>query len=333
MKIFVYEAVTGGAMVRQDPPAALVYEADLMVQALLADLGELAGISLITTRDERLPVVEGIETVVVDRMHDPLAAFDRCLALADAAWVIAPETGGELERLSRRVLDGGRLLLGSHPDAVAIASSKRATVETLTATGVPVVPTFTAADELPQLPGRWVVKPDDGAGSEDTVRVADAAAAHELLRAGAGRLVAQPWIDGESLSLSLLCHQGLALLASVNRQETRFAEGGRLSLAGITVNAVTDADGHFTALADQVAAAMPGLHGWCGVDLIRGAGAITVLEVNPRLTTSYAGLHAALNLNPAGLMLDLLRLGQLPVLELPAESQPHHLDLGLTHAA
>ena len=31
-----------------------------------------------------------------------------------------------------------------------------------------------------------------------------------------------------------------------------------------------------------------------------------MLEVNPRLTTSYAGLRAALNVNPAALVLDLL---------------------------
>jgi predicted ATP-grasp superfamily ATP-dependent carboligase len=51
---------------------------------------------------------------------------------------------------------------------------------------------------------------------------------------------------------------------------------------------------------------MPGLAGYVGVDLIVGENAITVLEVNPRLTTSYAGLRRAIGANPARLVLDLL---------------------------
>jgi tyramine---L-glutamate ligase len=35
-------------------------------------------------------------------------------------------------------------------------------------------------------------------------------------------------------------------------------------------------------------------------------GDLVVLEINPRLTTSYAGLGRALGCNPAGLVLDLL---------------------------
>ncbi len=331
MNVFVYEAVTGGSLAQQEPAPSLVHEADLMVRALLTDLGALEDVTLLTMRDARLPPIAGVETVMVRSNHDPVAIFDHCLGQVDAAWIIAPETDGELERLSRRVLAAGRRLLGSHPDTIAIAASKRATVEILATTGLAVVPTFTAADDLPLLPGRWVIKPDDGAGAEDTVTVADAAAAQAEIRAAAGRLVAQPWIDGEALSLLLLCHEGAALLASVNQQEIRFIDG-RVSLAGINVNAIADTDGTFAGIAALVGAALPGLYGWCGVDLIRGAGAITILEVNPRLTTSYVGLRRALDFNPAELMLQLDRTGTLPGLPRRESGTSVRLDLGVSHA-
>ena len=54
---------------------------------------------------------------------------------------------------------------------------------------------------------------------------------------------------------------------------------------------------------------MPGLAGYIGVDVIVGDADIRVLEVNPRLTTSYAGLEQAIGCNPAELILDMFYNG------------------------
>ena len=59
-------------------------------------------------------------------------------------------------------------------------------------------------------------------------------------------------------------------------------------------------------LASQIAEAMPMLTGYIGVDVILHEGGVSVLEINPRLTTSYAGLHGALVYNPARLLIDLI---------------------------
>ncbi len=47
--------------------------------------------------------------------------------------------------------------------------------------------------------------------------------------------------------------------------------------------------------------------GYVGVDIILTERGPVVLEVNPRLTAAYAGLHASIGCNPAGLVIDLLR--------------------------
>jgi predicted ATP-grasp superfamily ATP-dependent carboligase len=65
----------------------------------------------------------------------------------------------------------------------------------------------------------------------------------------------------------------------------------------------------FQALATQIVTALPGLAGYVGVDLIAHYAGdewrYAVLEINPRLTTSYVGLHQACGLNPAQLILDM----------------------------
>jgi predicted ATP-grasp superfamily ATP-dependent carboligase len=46
-----------------------------------------------------------------------------------------------------------------------------------------------------------------------------------------------------------------------------------------------------------------------GIDLVDTDEGPVVLEVNPRLTTSYVGLADTIGTNPAGLVLDLLKAG------------------------
>jgi hypothetical protein len=47
--------------------------------------------------------------------------------------------------------------------------------------------------------------------------------------------------------------------------------------------------------AGRAVESVPGLFGWVGVDFIREeSGACTVLEINPRVTTSLVGLRACL---------------------------------------
>ncbi|HEX5632331.1 MAG TPA: ATP-grasp domain-containing protein [Gemmatimonadales bacterium] len=327
MKVFAFEFASGGGFTGQPLVPGLAREGDLMLRALVDDLALLPGIEILTSRDPRLPPLPGIRTIVPSPGEDGFALFARGVAACDAAWPTAPETGGTLARLADETVRQGRTLLGCLPDAVRIAASKRATFHALRDAGVPVVPTFALADELPPLHGPWVVKPDDGAGCEDTHLVADWSVARERLQAFPDRLVAQPWIDGTALSLSLLCAEGRATLLACNLQHPRVADG-EVSVEGITVNAVPDAGGRLAELAAGIAAALPGLRGYVGVDLIGAPGGPVVLEINPRLTTSYCGLRGALGINVAGMVLDLLRPAGSATHGTPGHGTPVTISLG-----
>jgi predicted ATP-grasp superfamily ATP-dependent carboligase len=54
------------------------------------------------------------------------------------------------------------------------------------------------------------------------------------------------------------------------------------------------------------------LFGYVGVDLIATDSCPVVLEINPRLTTSYVALKDALGANPAAQVLALAAGGDLP---------------------
>ena len=313
MRVFVFEYVTGGGLLGAGLPPSLVREGDLMLRALVADLAALDGVECIITRDARLapPRLPADCRPVHDAADFP-RVWAQALAGADAVWPIAPEHKGILEGISQAILAADRPLLNSRPAAVRTAASKLRTIRLLEAQGVPVVPTFGAADRLPPLPGPWVLKPDDGVGCLGIrlCRDRDSLSRYWEQLTQADTFVAQPFIQGTAVSLSLLAKDGEASLLSVNRQRIAVMDEG-LILLGCVVNGLGAGDPRWRRLAGDVTAALPDLWGYAGVDLIAAAEGPLVLEVNPRLTTSYVGLRESLQRNPAGLVLDLLADGAL----------------------
>ena len=304
LKVLAFDYAIAGGPGARAVPCALAQQGGMLLQALLADLGAVPGVEVHT-----MPAAgdAGWDGGAAPGSQAFDERFADCVQAADAVWPLALETEGLLEGLSRDILRGKRVLLGSAPGAVRVAASKHEMARALAAAGVPAVPTYSPHARLPEGPGAWVVKPNDGAGCLDTRLFSDRAAALAHIRANAGQdYVLQPFVAGELGSMSLLCCDGKAWVLSCNRERVAVRDN-RFHFLGSTVNGLVDADGALAGLAQQVAAALPTLWGYVGVDFIRSALGTVVLDVNPRLTAAYAGLHASLGCNPAGLVIDLLK--------------------------
>ena len=310
MRIFVVEYITGGGLRTGELASDLLAEAETMVAALLEDLAVIPGLHILLSRDPRLPRPSlPLDIYTPAKDADVWQEWRRCLDRCDAVWPIMPETDGLLERISHLAVEVGCELIGSRPEAVRIAASKLHTYRHLERHGIDVVPTYTLADSIPAGVPRWVTKPDKGVGGEgirivDTLLPSDADA--DLL--GAEDCVVQPYIAGLPASLCLLCYEGEARLLSVNKQLVAEVDG-RFQVRAIHVNGLGQVN-WYEELADSIASAMPQLWGYVGVDLICTQCGPVVLEVNPRLSLSYAGLHQVLGINPAMLVLRLLSEGR-----------------------
>jgi predicted ATP-grasp superfamily ATP-dependent carboligase len=323
VKIFVFEYTSGGGLQDHALPDALMRQGAIMHRALIADLLAINDVEVITMRDAGLPALDlrrSARIVPVRGSGACIECFDACVQGADAVWLVAPECGGILEQLSRKVEASGRILLGCEPDAVHLAASKLDTAQRLADAGIAVVATHASEARLPDGPGAWIVKPSHGAACINTrifsgvqkawswIADQDGGAARGSEAAGdaaRGGYVLQPFAAGQACSLSLLCCDGAVQVLSCNVQRVAVRDN-QFHFLGSTVNGIVDVDGELASLARRIVAAIPGLWGYVGVDVIRTLQGIVVLEVNPRMTTSFAGLHAAIKRNPAQLVLDLL---------------------------
>ena len=312
MKILAYDHHTAQYDTAGSRLSASGFHPDRPLQALLADLSRLPQVEVTVLRDAALPLLNAPSSVRVFACDaaDAAAALEDCMAEADAVWPVAPESAGILEQASRHILDCDRLLLGSHPDAVRVFASKHRTSRVLKAAGIAVVDTWRLDEPAPDVAGAWVVKPDDGAGCSETRIFPDRDAARAWIgERDAGQYVLQPYIHGKPRSISLVCADGRVLLMSVDEQRMAVFDN-QLHYLGSTVSGVRDPQRHYRTLAEQVVAAVPGLWGYVGIDFVMSAHGPVVLEVNPRVTVSHAGMRQSIGHNPSQPLIELLQSGQ-----------------------
>lgn len=279
-----------------------------MLCAVARDFLQLPDCRLQLMRDHRIPAAEFPgETTPVQSSREEGERLRDFAAQADYTLLIGPEMNGLLLERVRACEQVGARLLSPDSAFVAIASHKTITADRLAEQGVavPRAISWSPGEPFPsRFPYPAVLKPVDGVGSEDTYRLENA-------NADAGRFGSrQRWrleqfCEGMPASIAAICGATSTLYLPVCRQ--RISNDGRFTYQGGRVLTDVRLNQRARRLAMQTMAALPPTRGFVGIDFILGASHEgehdVVLEVNPRLTTSYVGLRACVRNNLAQAML------------------------------
>jgi predicted ATP-grasp superfamily ATP-dependent carboligase len=321
VRIFVSEYVCGGGWPSETIGGSLAVEGRAMLCAVVDDLSRIAGVEVETTWDARLgrSPFSRAQTTQTESPADELRHFRRLAAACDATLVIAPEFDGTLLSRCRIVEEAGGRLLGPGSRAVALCTDKLRLAVHLREAGIETIPAenFTWDDTRPNSPADGprefpvVIKPRDGAGSQNTWLVKSADEFIRLRTEFAGDLprgefVAQPYVGGQAASVALLFAPSQQEVEILVPAEQRISGDGRFRYLGgrLPLRKADSAALQRTALA--ACRSIPGLRGYVGVDLIVPSaepGRPIVVEINPRLTTSYLGYRALAESNLAEWML------------------------------
>ncbi len=313
-RVLVYEYLTGGGLYSRryatGEVASLVAEGQSMAEAVCTDLNRIAGVEVVRMVDARLPLAHlPYRYVTVGSSQEETDALSTWSRRADWTLLVAPETGQRLVRRCELVeRSGGRLL---SPDAqfVALAGDKCATAGLLGqhAISTPFGVCVPALTTLPRdFPYPALLKPCDGAGSVATYRVTSFEQFDAHL-AGTPSMRLEQWVDGKPVSVAALT--GPRARRCLPACGQRISDDGLCRYLGGSTPLHAPLAGRATRLAAAVLEALPDTNGYVGIDMILGADAggadDVVLEVNPRLTTSYVGLRQRAVTNLAEAMLNI----------------------------
>lgn len=304
----------------------------MMRDALLRDLQDCVSLEgeryhIVAMHDARLsPAVHAHDNYAIQGDFDAFeTAFKQLISQVDYVWLIAPETDGILLRLSEHCYaleeaNNKTCLIGCGYDAILTGTSKSLAFEALAEANIHTLPVysgdvlletayFNALCQDSQGIKRWVAKVEDGAGCEGMRLFDSLTALRDWLIAEdlAMNYFAQPFQTGLPASFCMLCAGGKAWLLSANLQHIAETSDG-FTLKGVTLNGATSYWQRFETIARKLAKAMPDALGYMGVDVIIDGeqDQMFVIDINPRLSTSYVGLREAISANPAQLILDCI---------------------------
>lgn len=283
-----------------------------------------------------------VECLIIGNPRDESAVFRRLAAECDATYVIAPELDDLLTQRVHTVLDAGGRSLNAAPDAIAACSDKWETCRRLSAAGIPTVRTarFDPMSRTVPFDFPVVLKPRFGAGSQDTFLIRDADQLHAAAacfsskeRAVSGQpsavsdqnnrkskienpkshrteAVVQPYIPGRTLSVAAIFRSDGTLRELWPVGEQKLSDDGRFTYLGGRIPAPLDplpwACSPLSTLGSRLSSAVPGLRGYIGFDLIlphTPDAPPSIVDINPRLTTSNLGYRALSQTNLAGRVL------------------------------
>ncbi len=301
MRLFVSEFLCSGAW-PAELAGSLLDEGRAMLTAFLEDASRLDGIDVVTTWDARLgpPPQDMAEVHLVQNAEEERQLFDQLVENCDATFLIAPEFDGYLTRRAECVIAQNRPLCGPDVAAITLCADKLQLARHLQEAGVATIDTFPfdpsdVVESSIHFP--CVIKPRYGAGSQETQLVPDAASfkavvanlsADPQLHPG----IVQPYLPGTPVSVAVIINNTGHCVHRFPPALQRLTDDGFFTYQGGQVPALGMPLSIIEQLATEACNAVPGLRGYVGIDLIVPADApesAVVVEINPRLTTSYLG--------------------------------------------
>ena len=330
LRLLVYEYSSGGGFAEKPIPPSILSEGFGMLRTITED-AKVAGHKVTNILDSRIahfnPPLENEKILLVDSWRETENAIQEAAEKTDAAYVIAPETDDILKMLVKKIEKGKTMSLNSNSKAIAKVSNKTRLQKQAKKIGLstPETLTFKTTDnqeniiqELEKKIGfRAVFKPVNSVGCGELSCVNSKAqvviAIAKIANQSNSRFIIQELVRGQPASVTIISDGTNAVPISLNKQNVSLRNPKQDSTYnGGTTPFDHPQNGKAFATAKRLVESIEGLRGYVGVDLILTKKEPSVIEINPRLTTSYIGIRKILNINLAQTLIDSTLNHKLP---------------------
>jgi len=306
--LIIFEYSIGGGFSKTQSNSSLAIEGYAMLYSVIEDLKK-SGYKTITTLDERFVShckLPADEQIIIPIGEDPLEKLKDFFDVVDGAILVAPAFKEALYRVTYFMEKHGVNVLGSNSHSVLEASDKRLTMLILEEANLPtpktkIVDVNEDVDsvrlKVEEIGYPVIFKPADGVGCSGVSLVKDYSKIPQALNlvrknTKTNYFLIQEFLDGFHASVNILTNGEEVLVLSLNQQNIKIKpppEG--LSYQGNIVPIIHPQAEKVKKTVKKLVETMNGLKGYVGVDLILTRNEVFVVDVNPRITTSYLGLR------------------------------------------
>ena len=316
--ILVFEYFTASG----EKDRCIISEAEALLFALIDDLKDYnLDVVVNESYGDLVSEFDNVNPILID--EDIISWLEANAAQFNKAIFIAAENDNNLYNITKILEDNDVFIYTSSSEACLVCSDKSLTYEAIPNT-VPQPRTFRFKidskgywkraitnlhekwqAEDPLSPLKLIIKPLIGVDCENIIIIEDIDDLTydlEEIFPPESRIIVQEYVEGEDISVSLICKDGKAVPISLNKQFVELKNNKGTNIGGKLPIESEYKDEAFE-IAKKACEAIEGLNGFVGVDLLQSNDddiyPIYLLEVNSRFTTPYVGLKKIANFNIA----------------------------------
>ncbi len=315
MKILLYEHVSAGGFREKNIAPSVLSEGYGILRTAIAD-AKRAGHNVVTILEKQIasynPPLDADLKVTVSSLAEAEHSLYETAESCDASYIMAPSNGHKLQYLVERMQANHAISLNSKTTSIACASDKSSLLRQADKLGfaTPKSKAFINRNNEGEIaeviseeigfPAVLKLPESDGCEGLNIVRnkeqTKDAAVkfANNKIQA----FIAQELVQGVAASVSLISNGTEAQPITLNKQDISLKTPGQLSSynGGATPFRHKQIQAAFAA-AKNLVESIQGLRGYIGVDFVLTESEPVIMEINPRLTTSYVGMNEILPTN------------------------------------
>tara|TARA_Y100000816_G_C26032430_1_gene540526 strand:+ start:123 stop:1073 length:951 start_codon:yes stop_codon:yes gene_type:complete len=293
-KILIYEHFTGGGLLNEDLSSDLMNDAKLILLSIMASCDRSYNYDYNYFLDYRLTDYRTDRSIITNESED---LYNLSLIKKyDYILPILPEIDSNLSNYVKFIEKNNIKKVISDTRTIDICSDKLIFYEYMTKHTIPVIPTYKSLN-FKNRSDKYILKDRLGAGCS-YVRLTKK---NELEEYYSENMIVQPFIDGDHYSLSVFFSKSNFRLLTINKQNIG-TTNCMLSLKSLIINVNQNLYLDILPIISNIKNSLPGLFGFVGIDFLLRGRQIYIVEINPRLTTSFSGLYETIGCN----MIDLL---------------------------
>jgi len=294
--VLIYEYITGGGIINEDLTHDLLYEAKLILESLINDFSKLKTINFKYLLDYRLKDKYGSSNSIIVKdsgynfLSDIYKNFNYVLP-------ILPESHNILYHYSRFLEKNKIKKILSSSETIKVMSDKKLFSNFCKKSEIkhPLLISDISKIKKNKL---YVIKDRFGAGCSYIQIISG----KDIERFDSKKYIIQEYIKGQSFSASIFCSKGNFTILSLNEHQVKKKRNNYIKINKIIVNKNISDNPKIYGLINKLKKSISTLSGYIGIDFIITNDDIYIIELNPRITTSFTKLNSTLGINLAELI-------------------------------
>ena len=288
-KVLIYEYFTGGGIINEELcSSSLLSEAKIIVNSVVNEYCKSQEYQVYYFLDSRLKLDnlgKSIEVKSSEQLYDIklLRTFDLILP-------ILPEQNMELYSYCEFLAEQNIETLISSPETIKVLSDKYVFSSFCLKHNIPCIPSYLSS-QINAIPHDTIIEKDRyGVGCSHVKKISK----KDSIKIK--KMIYQPYIKGNHFSLCVYYEKKSFKILTLNEQDI-VLDNNKIKLRSLKVNVKNSHYLELYSILRNIYKSLPGLYAYVGVDLIMTRDKILVVEVNPRLTTSFTGISSTLGIN------------------------------------